>query len=493
MTYDLLIDGKIVPSEERSYFKSINPSDGKAFAQVADASSSDVRRAISAARLAFDNGSWSGLSLKKRGVCLAKVAQLIRDNAKELADLECRDTGKTVKQTTFIDIPTCAETFAYFAEMTAPLDESPNNVAAPVESVTRREPLGVVGCLIPWNYPLIMAAWKMAPALLAGNTVVFRPSSSASVSVMKLAQLMAEAGFPPGVVNIVSCSAHGPVQEIIESPQVNKIAFTGGTGTGQAVMRQAASTMKRLTLELGGKSPNIVFADCDREAALGGTLAAIFMNQGQMCTAGARLLLEEKIYDEFLNELVIRTQALKIGPAANHDTDFGPLISEKHRISVMAHIRKGVEQGATLACGGKIPGGEDLPSGGYYFEPTIFTEVTPDMTIVREEIFGPVLTVMRFGTEEEALRIANDTEYGLAACLWTKDSKKARRVSEKLQCGTVWVNTYGGFYNEAPFGGYKMSGFGRELGKEGLKEYTQTKHICMDKTPGGRPLVSSWF
>ncbi len=492
--YDLFINGTLRPAQEDRYFEAMNPSAGEAFAQVADASCGDMAEAIDAARQCFLSMAWAGLTIRERGQFLSRVAQLIRDNAKLLAELESSDTGKTIKQTTFIDVPTCADTFEYFAGVSDQLKGTINPVPAPVRSLTDREPVGVVAAIIPWNYPLIMFAWKVAPALIAGNSVIFKPSRQASVSISKLAQIIRQAGLPDGALNVVTSSRHEVVQKLIESPEVHMISFTGGTETGRDVMRRAAQTTKKLNLELGGKSPNIVFADCDIDAAVGGTLSAIFMNQGQMCTAGSRLLLEDDIYDDFLKRLVQKVQQFKIGHSINYDTDFGPLISAQHREQVLSYVRKGVNEGATLLCGGKIP--EDLPSDiakGYYLEPTIFTDVTPEMTIAREEIFGPVLSVMRFSSPEEALELANDTPYGLAACVWTRSMDKAQQVSKQLQCGIVWVNTYGGFYNEASFGGYKQSGFGRSLGTEGLLEYTQSKHICIDATPGGRSLVSSWF
>ena len=495
--FNLFINGELISADGGKTFDSINPSDGQVFAQVADASKQDVVKAVAAARETFDSGIWSGLSVKERGVYLVKVSGLIRKYAKELADLESRDTGKTGKQTTFIDIPTCADTFEYFGKLEDPFKSEVNPVTAPVKSTTEREPIGVVACIIPWNYPLIMTGWKVAPALIAGNTVVFKTSRQASVSVMRLAEIFKEAGLPGGVVNFVATTSREASDELLNSPNVDMISFTGGTSTGEKIMGQAAATTKKVGLELGGKSPNIVFADCDMEAAVGGTMSAIFMNQGQMCTAGARLLLDEKIYDVFLEKLVEKTKSLKIGPAQDYATDFGPLVSKEHRDEVLLYIEKGQQEGATLLCGGNIPDVEtnDHASlgNGFYLEPTIFGDVTNDMAIAQEEIFGPVLSVIKFSTQEEAVRIANDTPYGLASCVWTKDLDKANAVAKQLRCGTVWINTYGGFYNEAPSGGYKRSGFGRELGRDGLLEYTQTKHVCIDQTPGGRPLVAGWF
>ncbi|MFA5089017.1 MAG: aldehyde dehydrogenase family protein [Candidatus Omnitrophota bacterium] len=490
--FSLFINGRLRPAENNAYFESTDPSTGEVFAQVADGSVADMRQAISAARKAFEVGPWPRFSVRERGVYLSKIAGLIRENAKILADLECADTGKTIKHTTFIDVPTVADTFDYFGQATLSLEPESLSLSAPVQSNIEHEPVGVVGCLIPWNYPLIMFGWKVAPALMAGNAVILKPSQLASVSILKLAAIIERAGLPEGVLNIVATAQHQAGKELIESRAVDKISFTGGTTFGQDVMRMASANTKKLTLELGGKSPNIVFADCDFEAALGGTMSAIFMNQGQMCTAGSRLLLEEKIYDHFLNCLLEKTRKLKIGPAMSYETDFGPLISRGHRDQVLKFIGIGEKEGAHLAVGGKIPDIRGREKG-FYLEPAIFTGVDNQMSIAQEEIFGPVLSVIKFSDSEEAVSIANDSRYGLAACVWTKDLDKANSVARRLRCGTVWVNTYGGFYNEAPFGGYKQSGFGRELGREGLLEYTQTKHICTDRTSGGQPLVSSWF
>lgn len=488
----LYIDGELVESQSGCCFDSLNPSTGEVYCQVADASKDDMAKAIKAAREVFDRGVWSGLSLQARGRYLKRIADLIRENAKELADIECRDIGKTTKQTTFIDIPTAADTFEYFSKIGEVLSDKENKIDHPVKSVVVRDPIGVVGCTIPWNYPIIMAAWKIAPALISGNTVVLKPSSQGCASVMKLAELAKRAGLPAGALNIVATKDHDVAGMLASSLEIDKFSFTGGTKTGQDVMRQASCNTKRLTLELGGKSPNIVLDDCDMDAAIGGTMASIFMNQGQMCTAGSRLILSGKIYDEFLEKLVAKTKALKVGDASDYSTDFGPLISKRHVESVLGFIEKGLKEGAKLLCGGKVPEGDEYKRG-FYLEPAIFADVDNSMTIAQEEIFGPVLSVIKFSSEEEAVKIANDSKYGLAACVWTKDEQKADAIARKLQCGTVWVNTYGGFYNEAPFGGYKQSGFGRELGVEGLLEYTQCKHICTDKTPGGKPLVSSWF
>jgi len=488
--FDLLMEGKLSTALSGKYFDAINPSNGDVLAQMADADTIDVQMAVSAARLGFDHGRWPQMSMAERGVYLIKIAALIRENAKELADLECASTGKTIKHTTFIDVPTAADSFEYFGNLSSHLSREAIKNSSSVLSIIEHEPVGVVVTIIPWNYPLIMMAWKLAPALLAGNCIVLKPSPVACASVMLLAKIVAQAGLPKGVLNIISSSRPEAGQELVSSPEVDMVSFTGSTKTGEAVMALAAKGIKKLTLELGGKSPNIVFADCDMEAAIGGALSAIFMNQGQMCTAGSRLLVEDKIYNEFVEKLVARAKNLKIGPAENFETEFGPLVSVGHRDSVLKYIEKGKQEGAKLVCGGQIP---EISPKGAYLEPTIFINVRNTMSIAQEEIFGPVLCVMPFRSVDEVINIANDTKYGLAAMIWTNDLEKANKVARRLRCGTVWINTYGAFLNEVPFGGYKHSGFGRELGLAGLLEYTQLKHIATDQTPGGKSLVTSWF
>jgi len=488
--FDFLVEGKMSPALSGKYFDAINPSNGEVFARLADADEIDVQIAISAARLGFDHGSWPKMSMTERGVYLLKIADLIREHAKELADLECVACGKIIKHATFIDVPTAADTFEYFGKFSNHLINETMPHSAPVLSTIEREPVGVVAAIIPGNYPLIMSAWKIAPALLMGNTVILKPSPAACASVMYLAKLIAQVGLPKGVLNIISSSRPQAGEELVASPEIDMVTFTGSTKTGEAVMALASKGIKKLTLELGGKSPNIVFADCDIEAAVGGTLSSIFMNQGQMCTAGSRLLVEDKIYNEFVEKLVARAKTLKIGPAESFETEFGPLVSVEHRDAVLKFIEKGIREGAKLACGGKIP---DINTNGAYIEPTIFTNVRNTMSIAQEEIFGPVLCVIPFTSVNEAIHIANDSKYGLAAMIWTKDLEKANKVAKQLRCGTVWINTYGVFLNEIPFGGYKQSGFGRELGLAGLLEYSQIKHIATDQTPGGKSLVTSWF
>lgn len=489
--FELFLEGKVLPPSSGKYFDAINPSNGEIFARVADADLQDFEVAIAAARIAFDHGRWPAMSMAERGTFLVKIGEMVRTHAKELADLECLSVGKTIKHATFIDVPTCAETFEYFGNISGIAMMEQVNVPAPMLCVTEREPVGVIASIIPWNYPLIMAAWKIAPALIAGNTLVLKPSPAAAPSIMALAKIAAQAGLPKGVLNIVSSNDPEAGKILVTHPQVDMISFTGGTATGESVMAAAAKGVKKLTLELGGKSPNIVFADCDMDAAIGGTLSSVFMNQGQMCTAGARLLVERSIYEEFAAKLVERTKALKIGPADSFETEFGPLVNQSHRDHVLKWIKKGVAEGAKIACGGNIPSG--LNPKGAYLEPTVLTHVRNTMSVAQEEIFGPVVCIIPFVSLEEAVQLANETKYGLAAMVWSKDTAKANAVAKRLRCGTVWINTYGAFFNEVPFGGYKQSGFGRELGKEGLWEYTQLKHIATDQTPGGKSLVTSWF
>ncbi len=490
--YKMYINGKFSDASKNELLESINPSNEEIIATFPKGSVDDARQAIDAARAAFDNGGWPNLLPQERGQYLLKIAQAIREEAKMLSQIESMDTGKTLKQTTFIDVATAASTFEYFGSALNDLKGETIPVPAPALSMTLREPTGVVASITPWNYPLIMAAWKIAPALAAGNTMVFKPSHLASLSVLELAKLADKIGLPKGVLNIITGEGKDLGPELAASSKVDMISFTGSTEVGKEIMRLASNNTKKIHLELGGKSPNIIFADCDLEAAVGGTMSAIFMNQGQMCTAGSRLLIEESIHDNFLKILIEKTKKFKIGNSLSYETDFGPLISSGQRQRVLKYIETGLKEKAKLVCGGKIPSGAEF-NKGFYLEPTIFDNVDNSMTIAQEEIFGPVLSVIKFSSTEEAVKIANDTKYGLAAMVWTKDLNKANQVAKKLQAGTVWINTYGGFYNEVPFGGYKQSGIGRELGKEGFLEYTQLKHINVDLTESGRSLVTTWF
>ena len=485
--YQMYIDGKFCDSKTGATLDSVNPANEEKIAVFPKASSEDLERAIQAARHAYDEGEWPRMSLPERASFLVKIAHIIRESAYEIARLETSDTGKTLKQTTFIDIPVAANAYEYFAGAASEVKGETITVPAPAMSYTLREPVGVVGAITPWNYPFLMAAWKIASSIILGNTVVFKPSKEASLSSLELAKIFEKAELPKGVVNVVTGEGSVIGHGLALSKSIDMVSFTGSTEVGREVMRAAASNLKKLTLELGGKSPNIILKDCDLETAANGTLCAIFMNQGQMCVAGSRLLVEEAIYDKFVELLVTKTKKLKVGDPLDPATDIGPLISNAQKKTVLDYIAIGKKE-AKLACGGT-----SSLNRGYYVEPTIFIDAKNDMRIAREEIFGPVLTVIKVKDASEAVRVANDTDYGLAAMLWTKDLEKASTVSRQLRAGTVWVNTFGGFYNEAPFGGYKQSGFGRELGKEGLQELTQVKHVNIDLTPGGKTLVASWF
>ncbi|MCA9403005.1 MAG: aldehyde dehydrogenase family protein [Candidatus Omnitrophica bacterium] len=467
-------------------FDAINPATGQAFRTLPDANMEDAVAVIARARRAFDEGLWPGMSYAERGIYLKKIAQLIREHAKELADLEVADVGKTIKHANFIDVPTAADCFEYFSSVS--VEDVENAVAAPVASRTVYEPRGVITAICAYNYPLIYAAWKIAPAIITGNTVILKPSPLAAATIHRLGELLPATGLPEGVVNVITTTSDEVAAKLVRCSKVDMVSFTGGTETGKKVMAEAAKKAKKVVLELGGKSPNIVFTDCRLEAALGGALSAIFINQGQMCTAGSRLFVQDELHDEFVKRLVERARTLKMGNPADAATEFGPLTSREHRDRLLQTIARAREEGATVACGGRAPNSE-----GYFLEPTILTGVTNDMAVAREECFGPVLSVIRFQTEEEAVAMANDSRYGLAGCVWTQDEQRASRVARALKAGTVWINTYGNFFNEAPFGGVKQSGFGCELGTEGLKEYVQAKHVCIDKTPGGMPLAASWF
>lgn len=485
--YKMYINGQLRDAKDR--IDSINPCNQEKIAEFPRATQKDLDDAVGAARTAFDKGDWPNLSLDERAAYLGKIASLIREEAFNLSKIETLDTGKTTKQTTFIDIPVAAGVYDYFAQAAKEVKGETLSIPAPAFSFTIKEPVGVIGVIIPWNYPFLMAAWKIASSIILGNTIVFKPSKEASLSCLELAKIIDKASLPKGVVNIITGSGAEIGMGIARHPDVDMISFTGSTEVGREIMKAASVNVKKLALELGGKSPNIVFGDCDLEAAIGGTLTAIFMNQGQMCVAGSRLLLEDSIYDKFVNMLIEKTRKLKIGESIKPDTDIGPLISKEQQKQVLDYINIGKKE-ARILCGGQIPKGFEK---GFYVEPTIFDKVNNNMRIAQEEIFGPVLSVIKFSTVREAIEIANDTKYGLAAMVWTKDLTKANIVSKKLRCGTVWINTFGGFYNEAPFGGYKQSGIGRELGKEGLLEYTQTKHINIDLSPEGKSLVTSWF
>jgi betaine-aldehyde dehydrogenase len=451
----------------------IDPGTGEIIARVAEGTRADAEAAIAAARDAFDRGPWRTTSAQDRAKVLFAIADAIDAHAEELGRIETLNAGKPLRETAY-DMADAANCFRYFAGLATKPHGETFDVPAPSQTFTVREPIGVCGQIVPWNYPLLMAAWKLAPALAAGNVCVLKPSELTPLSVLRLAQLIADAGLPKGVLSIVTGA--GPVvgAALAESHDVDKIAFTGGTATGRSIMTAAVGNLKKISLELGGKSPNIVFADADFEVAVDYALFAIYAGCGQVCSAGSRLLLDASIHDRFVARLVERAQKIVVGNGFDRATEMGPMISAAHLAKVEGYIATGIAEGATLACGGTRPAGA---GNGNYLLPTIFTGTTPQMRIVREEIFGPVLVVQTFTDEAEAIALANDTVYGLAGAVFTTDAARAHRVVRALRAGITWINTYHPTYNEAPWGGYKQSGIGRELGTYGFDEYTEVKQI----------------
>ena len=471
----LFIDGQWVEALSGATFRTVNPATEEPITEVAEGRAEDVDRAVQAARRAFASGPWSAMAPADRGRILWAIGDLLEARVAEIAALESIDSGKTITEASRVDVPLAADCFRYFAGFATKIEGETVPVRAPCLNYTLREPIGVVGQIIPWNFPILLAAWKVAPALAAGNAVVLKPAEQTPLTALRLADLAREAGLPAGALNVVPGFGPTAGAALVDHPGVDKIAFTGSTAVGQEIMRRAAPTLKRLTLELGGKSPNIVFADADMDAAVRGALTGIFYNKGEVCTAGSRLFLEESVHDAFLDRLQAHTARLKQGDPLDPKTRLGPQVSDTQMRRVLTYVDKGRSEGARL-----VFGGSRAPGRGYFVQPTIFADVTPGMTIAREEIFGPVLSVLRFKDVDDVVRAANDTVYGLAAAVWTRDIKKAHRAARMLQAGTVWINTYGLYDSAMPFGGYKQSGFGRELGRHGLEEYTQTKSVWVD-------------
>ena len=473
----LFINNAFVDSKSGRKFDTINPATGKVLSQIAEGDESDIDMAVAAARKAFEDGSkWSKTSGGRRGKYLWKISELISKNADELAYLETIDCGKPISETKNIEIPVTADIFAYYAGAASKIEGETIPVNGNYFNYTLREPLGVLGLIIPWNFPLITAARKIAAALAAGNTIVVKPSEFTPLSTLKLAELVAESGLPEGVFNVVTGFGKTAGAALVNHPEVDGIAFTGSTSVGQEIMRSASLTMKRLSLELGGKSPNIVFADTDIDTTVKMAAAAIFYNKGEVCTAGSRLMIEEKIHDEFVEKLAARAAKMIPGDPLNPETKLGPLTSETQLKKVMQYVESGKSEGAKLLAGGNRIGQE-----GYFFQPTVFGQVEQKMKIATDEIFGPVLSTMRFKDFDDAVLKANQTFYGLAAGIWTRDIKKAHTLARKIKAGTVWINTYNMYDAAMPYGGYKMSGFTRECGMEALYEfYTQVKSVWVD-------------
>jgi acyl-CoA reductase-like NAD-dependent aldehyde dehydrogenase len=477
--YDLYIDGQWVPARSGKTFTTPNPATGTPLAEVASADAADVDRAVRAARQAFE-GVWNKTSARDRGRLLYKLAQLIERNADRLAQLETTDNGKPIRESRHIDLPQVIETFEYFAGWATKLEGETIPVAGSMFNYTLREPVGVCGQIIPWNFPLLMCAWKLAPALAAGNTCVLKPAEQTPVTAMELAKLIEEAGFPPGVVNIVTGFGETAGAALAGHPGVDKLAFTGSTEVGKLIAHAAAGNLTKVSLELGGKAPNIVLADADLAQAVDGALMGIFFNQGQVCCAGSRLFVAESVHDEFLDRFMTRARRLKIGDPLRPDTEMGPQVSQEQLDRIRGYVTIGQTEGAKILTGGMSPGLPGPFAHGYFFQPTILTSVTNRMRVAQEEIFGPVTAVMPFKDEEDLIRQANDTIYGLSAGLWTKNLSRAHRLAKAIRAGTVWINTYNMIHPAIAFGGYKQSGYGRELGKHALDLYTQIKSVWID-------------
>lgn len=484
----MYIDGEWVLSISGATRGTINPASGEILAVVTEGDERDVRAAVQAAKRAFYKDGWQDTTPQQRADLLLKVAQKLDEKRSELAVIEMKDNGKPLRETEY-DVNDTIECFKYYAGIASkPHGQTFGVPDGSMQTMVVREPIGVCGQIVPWNYPLLMCAWKMAPALAAGNTIVFKPSEITPLSAIELFRIFDETGFPKGVVNLVLGAGATVGHEIASNMDVEKVAFTGGTKTGRSIMQAAAGNLKNISLELGGKSPNIVFEDADFETAVDYALFGIFCNQGQVCSAGSRLLLQDSIYEKFVARLVERAEKIKVGPGDDPESEMGPLISEVHMEKVLAYIAAGHAEGAVLLCGGNRILGKGLDRG-YFVEPTIFTDVNPEMRIVKEEIFGPVLVIQKFSTEKEAVDMANDTVYGLAGGVFTSDGAKALRVIKKLRAGITWINSFNPTFNEAPWGGYKQSGIGRELGTFGYEEYTEVKQININLNPS--PI--GWF
>ena len=487
-TLPMFLGGEWVQAAEGGTRSIINPADNEPIAQVADGSVTDAEIAIGHARRAFDSGPWPRMRAQERATFLFKLATLIEADADALAALETRNNGKPLREAKF-DVADAANCFRYYAGLiTKPLGQTFETPDSAMQTMVVREPIGVCAQIIPWNYPLLMAAWKLAPGLAAGNCCILKPAETTPLTAIRLFELIAEAGFPAGVAQLVAGPGSSVGQTLAESYQVDKIAFTGGTATGRKIIAAAAGNIKKVTLELGGKSPCIVFADADLEVAMEFAMFAIFAGQGEVCSAGSRLILERRIAERFLPQLAAAAGKIVVGDGLDPETEMGPLITREHMARVLDYIALGKSEGAQLLCGGHRL--SDPPHAhGNFVAPTIFGETRPEMRIVREEIFGPVQCVQLFDSEEEAVRLANDTPYGLAGGVFTRDGAKGLRVLKQLRAGITWLNSYHPTFNEAPWGGYKQSGWGRELGTCGLDEYLETKQINLSLSPQ-RP---GWF
>ncbi|WHY54463.1 aldehyde dehydrogenase family protein [Peribacillus simplex] len=474
-TKKLLINGELVEAASGKTFETLDPSNGKVLAVVSEAGPEDVDKAVKAARKAFDDGPWKKMSASERSRLIYKLADLMEEHKEAFAQLDTLDNGKPIGETTNADVPLAIDHFRYYAGWSTKIVGQTIPVAGNYFNYTRHEAVGVVGQIIPWNFPLLMAAWKLGAALATGCTIVLKPAEQTPLSALYLGQLALEAGFPPGVLNVIPGFGETAGSPLVDHPDVDKIAFTGSTSVGKMIMRQASGTVKKISLELGGKSPNIILPDADMSKAIPGALMGIMFNQGQVCCAGSRLYIQKKSYDNVVADLVSHAKNIKQGAGLDPSTQIGPLVSSEQLERVGSYIEKGRSEGAEVVTGGKYGQGE-----GYFVTPTIFAGVEDEMTIAKEEIFGPVVAAMPFDDLDDVINRANNSEYGLAAGLWTQDVKKAHYVANELKAGTVWVNCYNAFDAASPFGGYKQSGIGREMGSYALENYTEVKSVWIN-------------
>jgi aldehyde dehydrogenase (NAD+) len=473
----LLVNNRWIASESGKTFATINPSTGDEICQIAEADAADVEKAVKAARAAFERGPWKKMAASERGRLMNRLADLIETHADELARLESLDNGKPFSIAKAVDVAATVGCFRYFAGWSDKIHGKTIPVDGDYFCYTRHEPVGVVGQIIPWNFPMLMLAWKLAPALATGNTVVMKPAEQTPLSALRIGELIVEAGFPEGVVNLLPGFGPTAGAAIANHMDVDKVAFTGSTEVGHLIMEAAAkSNLKRVTLELGGKSPNIVFADTDLDEAVEGAHFGLFFNHGQCCCAGSRVFVEEKIYDQFVEKSGIRAKNRTVGDPFDPKTEQGPQVDSAQFEKVMGYIGSGRSEGAKLVCGGERVGDK-----GYFIQPTVFADVQDDMKIAKEEIFGPVMSIIPFKNVDEVVARANRTEYGLAAAVWTRDIKKAHSIADNIRAGTVWVNCYNVLDPRSPFGGFKQSGIGRELGEYGLQQYTEVKSVIIKR------------
>jgi phenylacetaldehyde dehydrogenase len=476
----LLIDGRFQPAAAGRTFDTVNPATGEVLTSVSEGDAEDIDRAVAAARRALEDGPWSRMRPSERGRILHRIGDMIAERAHEFAELECLDNGKPLKMARVADVPLAADLFWYMAGWATKLNGATFNPSVPqfpgaeFHAYSVREPVGVVGQIIPWNFPLLMAAWKLGPALATGCTVILKPAEQTPLSALRLGELMLEAGLPNGVVNVVTGFGETAGAALAAHPGVDKIAFTGSTAVGRSIVKAAAGNLKRVSLELGGKSPNIVFSDADVGAAIAGAAQGIFFNQGEVCSAGSRLYVQEEIFDEVVEGVAAAAKRIRVGPGMDPKTEMGPLVSREQFDRVTGYMTR-AEQAGNRA----LAGGHAIDGPGYFVEPTVLVDMKPGDAVVCEEIFGPVLAALPFSDLDDVARQANSSEFGLAAGIWTTDVSKAHRLAKRIKAGTVYVNTYHVFSAELPYGGFKQSGWGREMGEEVLSNYLETKSVIV--------------